>query len=202
MASGWLPNVQPQQPIASTWGNTIRDRTVTVFDTTAQRDSQLPAPTAGMVCYVLADKHTYQHDGVGWHLRPGEIYATAVSTADGSSASTTLVQLPGTAIAFTLATPRTLRFEIMNARIRVSGANGQAQVTARLDAAGANVSAAVLRTVNGVAAAAGDQILSSANLTPVPAGAHTADLAVSSLVGATICYSLSGTRLAIFDAGP
>lgn len=66
MPSGWLPNVQPQQPIASTWGNTIRDRTMTVFDTIAQRDAQLPAPTAGMSCYVISEGIAYLHSGSAW----------------------------------------------------------------------------------------------------------------------------------------
>jgi len=81
MTSGWLPNVVPNAPIVSTWGNSIRDRTLTVFDTPAQRDAQVTAPTEGMTCYIISTKQVYIYKLGAWFstTAPPGIIATGTS---------------------------------------------------------------------------------------------------------------------------
>lgn len=66
MPSGWQANVVAGAPILSAWGNTLRDRSVVVFDTAAQRDTQVPAPTPGMTCYILATGELLVYAGTAW----------------------------------------------------------------------------------------------------------------------------------------
>jgi hypothetical protein len=65
--TGWIPNVVAGQPILSAdWGNPIRDRTVTPFASTVERDTAIPAPTLGMVCYIAAAGGLQVYDGTAW----------------------------------------------------------------------------------------------------------------------------------------
>jgi hypothetical protein len=51
-----LADVMPAQVIASPWGNTIRDRTVTPFLNAAERDAQWPSPPVGAMCYLQTEE--------------------------------------------------------------------------------------------------------------------------------------------------
>lgn len=84
MPTGYQANVIAGAPIASTWGNTIRDRSVMVFATTAERDSSIPAPTEGMVCYVIATKILYVYAPPAWRPTTGT-YAAFAGTCDANS---------------------------------------------------------------------------------------------------------------------
>ena len=44
---------QPQRARPSSWGNTIRDHVVNTFTNVAARNSAIPAPVAGMTCYLI-----------------------------------------------------------------------------------------------------------------------------------------------------
>lgn len=50
-----IPDVIALTTIESQWGNRVRDQSVAVFTTTAERSAQLGIPTDGRMCYV-ADK--------------------------------------------------------------------------------------------------------------------------------------------------
>ena len=100
----WLPNVVPDEPIESAWGNTIRDRTVTPFANVAARTAAIAAPTEGMISY-LADTGAFeQYYGatVGW--RPpwntawGEIGRTVNANVNQGSIAT-IVDVNGTTLA-------------------------------------------------------------------------------------------------------
>lgn len=65
-ASGWLPNVVPDQTIESAWGNDIRNRTVTPFADAAARSAAITAPIPGMATYLLNTKQLEWWNGTKW----------------------------------------------------------------------------------------------------------------------------------------
>lgn len=69
MTTGYQANVVANTPILASWGNLIRDRTVMVFASTAERDAAIPAPQAGMICYVVGQQFPLRQYGgatTGW----------------------------------------------------------------------------------------------------------------------------------------
>jgi hypothetical protein len=60
------PDVADGTTITTTWGNEIRNRTIQVFATTAERDAWI-APN-GAMCVVTANYYVYQRTGNGWRL--------------------------------------------------------------------------------------------------------------------------------------
>jgi hypothetical protein len=95
---GSVPDVVTNTVIASDWGNAVgsasRGRVVQRFNTTTERDSSIPAPVAGMLCYVAATNifYGYRNPG-GWTALIGgprdtthaRVYQTgAWNTATGS----------------------------------------------------------------------------------------------------------------------
>jgi hypothetical protein len=53
-------------PILATWHNTNRDRTTVPFVNAAERNTQIPAPTAGMRCYLVTPGVEQIHNGTAW----------------------------------------------------------------------------------------------------------------------------------------
>src|SRR5262245_21428185 len=82
------PDVVSNTPITSAYGNHIRDRTVQVFASAAERDSQWPAPPDGATCYTVAeDLHYYGLGGawVEWQATGGVTGPTGVTGVTGVS---------------------------------------------------------------------------------------------------------------------
>lgn len=76
---GLIANVIPNAPIASAWGNAIRDRTVQSFASAAERDAQWTAPPSGAVC-VTTDTYTlWLYAGTAWQPfgAAPKVYATS-----------------------------------------------------------------------------------------------------------------------------
>ena len=67
--TGWMPDVVPDAPIESAWGNKIGNRTIVPFTTVAERDSYITAPVVGMECYVTATDSLYYYNGSAWKGR-------------------------------------------------------------------------------------------------------------------------------------
>jgi hypothetical protein len=66
------PNVIANAPILSTWGNEVRDRSVQVFATSAERASQWPAPPTGATSYLVATPGVlYVWNGGAWVVGGG-----------------------------------------------------------------------------------------------------------------------------------
>lgn len=140
MASGYQPNVVAGAPILSSWGNTIRDRSVMVFDTAAQRDTQIPAPTAGMVCYVLATGELLQYSGVAWrkpwNLPWGDLGSFA-QTANVAAGGAGFVTLTGATAALTMPANRRIRVDGLGlANGDTANMRGSLQVIANAAAVG------------------------------------------------------------------
>lgn len=64
--TGWIPDVVPDAVVASSWGNTIRDRTVTPFDNVAARTAAITAPKQGMVTWLADVERLEVWDGEAW----------------------------------------------------------------------------------------------------------------------------------------
>lgn len=64
----WIPNVAPYDTIQSIWGNQIRDRVVMEFATIAERNSSIPAPHDGQVCWVIAESVLFVRFGNAWRV--------------------------------------------------------------------------------------------------------------------------------------
>jgi hypothetical protein len=65
MATG-RKTVAPGQVIASDWGNLTWDQTVQQFASTADRNTQFPAPKAGAHSWTDAEKTEWLFDGTAW----------------------------------------------------------------------------------------------------------------------------------------
>jgi hypothetical protein len=63
--TGWIPDVVPDAVVASSWGNTIRDRTVTPFADAAARTAAILVPKLGMVTFLQNVKRLEVWDGSG-----------------------------------------------------------------------------------------------------------------------------------------
>jgi len=68
--TGWIPDVVPDAVVASSWGNKIRDRTVTPFATIAERTAALPLPKVGMVTWIDDTDRLDFWNGVLWKALP------------------------------------------------------------------------------------------------------------------------------------
>jgi hypothetical protein len=68
--TAWLPNVVPDGPIASTWGNTIRDRTVTPFANAAARTTAIPTPIVGQMSWLIDRGGPEIYNGTVWKALP------------------------------------------------------------------------------------------------------------------------------------
>jgi len=66
--TAWLPDVVRDGVIASSWGNTIRDRTVTPFATAADRDAAIPVPKNGMMCMTVDNGTVWVYRALAWRV--------------------------------------------------------------------------------------------------------------------------------------
>lgn len=67
MSMGWIPDVVPDEPVESVWGNEIRDRTSTPFPNVAARDAAIPIPQFGQVVFIQEPiPLEYWWDGSKW----------------------------------------------------------------------------------------------------------------------------------------
>jgi hypothetical protein len=98
-AVGWLPDVVPNAPILSAWGNDIRNRSNTVVATIADRDA-IVNKVAGMVVYVVATDAFYWWNGTRWFSPSkgalGFAYAPAIDITTNANAMQVNVQLAET----------------------------------------------------------------------------------------------------------
>jgi len=62
----FTPNVVAGDKITSAWGNEIRNRTVQVFATAAERASQWPAPPKGAHSFLSDTGMLYEYSGSAW----------------------------------------------------------------------------------------------------------------------------------------
>jgi hypothetical protein len=62
----FTPNVVDGNIILAAWGNEIRDRSVQVFATVAERDAQWPAPPRGAVCVTLDTDTLWKRGAAAW----------------------------------------------------------------------------------------------------------------------------------------
>jgi hypothetical protein len=65
MATGRI-NVAPGQIVASDWGNKAWDHTVQCFASTADRDTQFPAPHNGAMAFTEAEKAFWVRQSGAW----------------------------------------------------------------------------------------------------------------------------------------
>ena len=72
---GLTPNVVANTPIASTWGNEIRDRSVQNFATAAERSAQWIAPPEGAVSYLRDVDRVEVWNGTAWVLTGPRVLA-------------------------------------------------------------------------------------------------------------------------------
>lgn len=52
----------------STWANAMRDRVVHHFSSAAARDTAIPSPTAGMMCFLTSNNRLFYFNGTRWRL--------------------------------------------------------------------------------------------------------------------------------------
>lgn len=67
----WIPNVNPNELITSSWGNTIRDHVVNTFTDSTARNAAIPSPQTGMTCWLSTPKFFQVYDGSTWQTVPG-----------------------------------------------------------------------------------------------------------------------------------
>jgi len=59
----WIDDVVTHTTIRSVWGNSVRDRVVHQFATTAERDGPTVHPVDGMCCHTAADHRLWRYRG-------------------------------------------------------------------------------------------------------------------------------------------
>ena len=77
-----IPAVNPSELIESAWGNAIRDQTVQVFASSAERAAAIPTPKAGQVTYLTASGAFDYWDATSWRTLGGGQLAYKVKAAD------------------------------------------------------------------------------------------------------------------------
>jgi hypothetical protein len=84
--TAWLPDVVTDQVIASTWGNTIRDRTVTPFANVAARTAAIATPKPGQTSFLMDVKRMEWWDGTKWTSGPqGRVARKLLTGAAGNA---------------------------------------------------------------------------------------------------------------------
>lgn len=74
--------------IATTWGNSVRDRVVNPLASAAARDSAISSPAEGMLEYLKdVDQFTF-YTGARWTALPGTIIARGNRTSSSSTTTT------------------------------------------------------------------------------------------------------------------
>lgn len=81
-------------PILATWHNTNRDRTTVPFVNAAERNTQIPAPTAGMRCYLVTPGVEQIHNGTAW-VTTTPVAATVMTQEGTTSVSFADMTTPG-----------------------------------------------------------------------------------------------------------
>lgn len=105
----WIPNVNPNELITSSWGNQIRDRVVNTFTDAAARTAAIPTPVAGMVTYLTASDSLEYWAGAAWlRVGPGQL-AYKFSGATQSGIAQTAVDLTGLSATVTVAAGRRIQ---------------------------------------------------------------------------------------------
>src|SRR5262245_44789459 len=99
--AGWIPDVVPDAAIESQWGNTVRNRTLTPFANAAARDTAIPTPVAGMICYLTGSNVVQVYNGSKWVTISPQ---SATVAATQSTSSATYVDLTTVGPAVTLDT--------------------------------------------------------------------------------------------------
>jgi hypothetical protein len=93
-------DVAPNEKIASTWGNEIRDRTCQVFSSVAERDAQWTAPPNGALCVTVDTNTLWRRIAGAWQNLQPFIYATETTVSTDAFGSFA-VALPAGAKALT-----------------------------------------------------------------------------------------------------
>jgi len=134
------PNVVANAPILSSWGNEIRNRSVQVFASAAERTSQWPSPPEGAPSYLVDTPGvTWVYSSSTW--RPsaarGVPVAPALTTAGMTPTDSTVVDVPGLSVTFNALAGRYYRYTVCghfvgtvattdSIRLRVTNSGGTA----------------------------------------------------------------------------
>ncbi len=79
------PDVVDGGIIQSSWGNEIRNRTIQVFASAAERASQWPTPPRGAISYLNDVGNLWVHNGTAWGIFPvNDLVSSAGATFTGS----------------------------------------------------------------------------------------------------------------------
>jgi hypothetical protein len=100
-----LPDVVPGEPVASSWGNAIRDRTVQRYADATERDTENPSPDDGDLAYLTTTDvlqvygagtwHTYQRAGAPGTVRT--VWKSVVNIGSTAANSVTVAAIDVTA---------------------------------------------------------------------------------------------------------
>jgi hypothetical protein len=198
--TGWIPDVVPDQVIASAWGNQIRDRTVTPFANAAARNAAIVAPVVGMATFLDDTNALEVYDGALWRpvvgigSRIGYAAVTAADVTQGASATVATISI-------TPATNRLVKIEAMSTYSMVSGSsNGNTYARIGVDGTFGATHHAANHSL-GTGGIAGGSAWQYSTLT---AAAHTVIISATN-AATTACamrFSAGSGALAIYDYGP
>jgi hypothetical protein len=77
----FTPNVVDGNIILASWGNELRDRSLQVFSSVAERDQQWAAPPNGAHCITLDTGAVWRRVGGVWAPMPGTMFQTGANTS-------------------------------------------------------------------------------------------------------------------------
>lgn len=125
---GFINNVVPGAPIASTWGNAIRDRTVLQFASAAERAAQWASPPVGAVSYLTdtGALEAWYGASVGWRkpwAQPWGMIGYAQIVADQGPFAAAGADVNGLAVTVTVIANRRVRVSAQVALVANGGGN-------------------------------------------------------------------------------
>lgn len=198
--TGWIPDVVPDQVIASSWGNSIRNRTVTPFPNVAARTTAIPAPVVGMLTFLDDTNVCEVYDGAAWRPLVGagaRVGYTALTAADVAQGATTTIAT----LTYTPATSRLVKIEAVASYTMVTGnSNGNTYARIAIDGTPASTYCATNHSL-GVGGISGG---STAIFTQLTAVAHTIIIqgVNAASTGCAMRFAANNGSLAIYDYGP
>lgn len=197
--TAWLPNVVPDAPIESAWGNTIRDRTATPFANAAARTTAIPVPKPGQLSWLMDVKRVEIYDGAAWQpYSPGAgQLAYKAQTADVQAVQT-FADIPG--LSATVTVPAGRRIQV-TANLQLARGASEASGGAWpviTDAANISIAQRVVYVPQNFGMPAFVQVRISPN-----AGTYTWKARIQSLSTSWITAQVGyGAWLAVDDVGP
>jgi hypothetical protein len=196
---GLTPTVVSGELIQAAWGNEIRDRTVQVFATVAERDSLWPDAPAGAVCLTLDTGTLWHRASAVWYQRSPYLVAECRLATDKQTATGTPGVLVATVV-FTVGPGRRCYRATLQAQHQRSGVGGLTR--SYVGVAGVPNPNIIIQTRHEVLGGPGHEHSAAVGYFNVDSGSRTGEYWLSAPTPSTASWAMAGSRIYFEDVGP